>query len=281
MTDRYAVFGNPIAHSKSPQIHAAFARQTGHDLSYEAILAPPDGFIHAVRAFAAAGGRGANVTVPFKQEAYAVATRHSLRASVARAVNTLTFSDGEVGGDNTDGVGLVTDLVANLACTVRGSRILLLGAGGAARGVLLPLLEQQPQSLTLANRTVARAEALATEFETVASRGGAAGVEVPIAACGFAALAGSEFDIVINATSSSLAGDAPDLPDGLYADGALAYDMMYVKGLTTFLRQARDQGAARLADGLGMLVEQAAEAFFLWRGVRPDTAPVLAGLRQG
>jgi len=280
MTDRYAVFGNPVAHSKSPPIHAAFARQTSQDLSYEAILAPLDGFLHAVRTFAAAGGCGANVTVPFKQEAYSLATRHSIRASVARAVNTLTFRDGEVTGDNTDGVGLVTDLVSNPGRTLHGSRILLLGAGGAARGVLLPLLEQRPRGLTLANRTATRAEALAAEFEAVASRDGAAGFEVPIAACGFGALAGEQFDVVINATSAGLTDDAPELPPGIYASGSLAYEMMYGRGLTAFLRAARDQGAAQWADGLGMLVEQAAESFFLWRGVRPDTAPVLASLRR-
>ena len=281
MTDRYAVFGHPVAHSKSPWIHAAFARQTGHEISYEAILAPLDGFAHAVRTFAAAGGEGANVTLPFKQEAYALATRPTLRAALAKAVNTFGFHDGTIEGDNTDGIGLVTDLTVNLGCELRGRRILLLGAGGAARGVLLPLLAQGPALLTIANRTVAKAEALAAEFEPVATRSGAAGADVPLSACGFAALAGIRFDLVINATAASLADEAPALPPGLYSPGSLAYDLMYGKGLTAFLRDAQSQGAGRLADGLGMLVEQAAEAFLLWRGVRPQTGPVLAALRQG
>lgn len=281
MTDRYCVFGNPIAHSKSPQIHAAFARQTGQDMSYEAILAPRDGFAHALRTFAAEGGRGANVTVPFKLEAHALATQCTLRAALAKAVNTLTLHDGAIAADNTDGIGLVTDLTANLGCDPTGRRILLLGAGGAARGVLLPLLARAPRTLTIANRTVAKAEALAAQFEPVATRGGAAGADVPISACGFAALAGCEYDVVINATAASLADETPALPAGLFAPGSLAYDMMYAEALTPFLRVAHEQGAARLADGLGMLVEQAAEAFFVWRGVRPETAPVLAALRRG
>ena len=281
MTDRYCVFGNPIAHSKSPQIHAAFARQTGQDMSYEAILAPRDGFAHALRTFAAEGGRGANVTVPFKLEAHALATQCTLRAALAKAANTLTLHDGTIAADNTDGIGLVTDLVANLGCDPAARRVLLLGAGGAARGALLPLLARAPRTLTIANRTVAKAEALAAQFEPVATRGGAAGADVPISACGFAALAGCEFDVVINATAASLADETPALPAGLFAPGSLAYDMMYAEAVTPFLRAAREQGAARLADGLGMLVEQAAEAFFVWRGVRPETAPVLAALRRG
>jgi shikimate dehydrogenase len=281
MTDRYCVFGNPIAHSKSPRIHAAFARQTGQDMSYEAILAPRDGFAHALRMFAAEGGRGANVTVPFKLEAHALATQCTLRAALATAANTLTLHDGTIAADNTDGIGLVTDLLANLGCDPAARRVLLLGAGGAARGALLPLLARAPRTLTIANRTVAKAEALAAQFEPVATRGGAAGADVPIAACGFAALAGCEFDLVINATAASLAGETPTLPAGLFAPGSLAYDMMYAEALTPFLRAAREQGPVRLADGLGMLVEQAAEAFFVWRGVRPETAPVLAALRRG
>lgn len=281
MTDRYCVFGNPIAHSKSPQIHAAFARQTGQDMSYEAILAPRDGFAHALRTFAAEGGRGANVTVPFKLEAHALATQCTLRAALAKAANTLTLHDGMIAADNTDGVGLVTDLVSNLDCDPAARRVLLLGAGGAARGALLPLLARAPRALTIANRTVAKAEALAAQFEPVATRGGAAGADVPISACGFAALEGCEFDLVINATAASLADETLALPEGLFAPGCLAYDMMYSEALTPFLRAAQEHGAARLSDGLGMLVEQAAEAFFVWRGVRPETAPVLAALRRG
>ncbi|BAL26112.1 shikimate dehydrogenase [Azoarcus sp. KH32C] len=270
--DRYAVIGNPISHSKSPAIHARFAAQTGQELTYEALLGPLDGFAGAVRAFRDAGGRGMNVTVPFKLEAFALAERHSARALAAGAVNTLAFDAEGIFGDNTDGAGLVRDLTHNLGCALAGRRILLLGAGGAARGTLLPLLGTQPASLTLANRTVARAEALVADFaERDAS--------VPLDACGFADLAGRQFDVVINATAASLADEAPPLPAGLYAAGALAYDMMYGRGDTPFLAAARRDGAARLADGLGMLVEQAAESFQLWRGVRPDTAPVLAALR--
>ncbi len=277
MTDRYAVFGHPIAHSKSPRIHAEFARQTGQDLTYEAILAPPDGFAHALRTFAAAGGRGANVTVPFKQEAYALATCHSVRAAAAKAANTLSLRDGTIEADNTDGAGLVADLTGNLGFALSGKRILLLGAGGAARGVLLPLLTQKPVSITLANRTPQKAAALVLEFE---ARAAAAGAEVLLGACGFAALQGLTFDLVINATAASLADQMPPLPPGLYAAGSLAYDMMYGRGLTPFLRAAKSDAAQRCADGLGMLVEQAAEAFLIWRGLRPDTAPVLELLRR-
>ncbi len=271
MTDRYAVIGNPIAHSKSPQIHAVFAGLTFQDMSYEAILAPPDGFAAAVRAFIAAGGRGMNVTVPFKLEAFALADTRSLRAEAAKAVNTLAFSDAGIHGDNTDGAGLVADLTRNLGLELAGKRLLLLGAGGAARGVLLPLLAERPAALTLANRTAAKARQLLAEFLPHAD-------DCPMDAGGFAELAGRQFDLVINATSASLADEAPPLPAGLYAPGSLAYDMVYGRE-TPFLAAARAQGAARLADGLGMLVEQAAESFFLWRGVRPPTAPVLALLR--
>ena len=271
MTDRYAVIGNPIAHSRSPQIHAVFAGLTLQDMRYEAILAPPDGFAAAVRAFIAAGGRGMNVTVPFKLEAYALADTRAPRAEAAGAVNTLAFSAAGIHGDNTDGAGLVADLTRNLGCGIAGKRLLLLGAGGAARGVLLPLLEQQPLSLHLANRTADKARALRDEFFP---RAGACRLE----AGGFGQLSGLQFDLVINATAASLAGESPPLPDGLYAAGSLAYDMVYGRE-TPFLAAARAQGAARRADGLGMLVEQAAESFFIWRGVRPPTAPVLEQLR--
>ena len=265
MTDRYCVFGNPIAHSKSPGIHAAFARQTGQDLSYATILAPLGGFAAAVRAFAAAGGRGANVTVPFKEEAFRLATTLTARAEAAGAVNTLSFAGDEIRGDNTDGAGLVRDIAHNLGFTIAGARILLLGAGGAARGVILPLLEQRPASIFVANRTAAKAVELAGAFKI---EGG-----------GFESPAGRAFDLVVNATSAGLSDAALPLPDGIFAPGCLAYDMMYGKGETPFLAAARAAGAGRLADGLGMLVEQAAEAFFVWRGVRPDTVPVLAELR--
>ena len=271
--DRYAVIGNPIAHSKSPQIHAAFARQTGQELSYEALLAPVDGFAQTVADFRAHGGRGLNVTVPFKLEAFALAERHTARAQAAGAVNTLAFDADGILGDNTDGAGLVRDLTANLDFALAGRRILLLGAGGATRGVLLPLLDSRPARLTIANRTVAKAEALSTLF---AARAG----DCVLDACGFDALAGRRFDLVINATAASLADELPPLPPGLYAEGALAYDMMYARAPTRFMRAALADGAARVADGLGMLVEQAAESFTLWRGVRPDSAPVLAELRR-
>ena len=271
--DRYAVIGNPIAHSKSPQIHAAFARQTGQALSYEALLAPVDGFAQTVAGFRAHGGQGLNVTVPFKLEAFALAEHHTARAQAAGAVNTLAFGADGVLGDNTDGAGLVRDLTANLNFALAGCRILLLGAGGATRGVLLPLLDSRPARLTIANRTVAKADALAALF---AARAG----DTALDACGFDALAGRRFDLVINATAASLADELPPLPPGLYAEGALAYDMMYARAPTRFMRAALADGAARVADGLGMLVEQAAESFTLWRGVRPDSAPVLAELRR-
>jgi shikimate dehydrogenase len=264
MTDRYAVFGHPIAHSKSPQIHAAFARQTGQDMTYEAILAPLDGFADNMAQFIAAGGRGANVTVPFKEEAFRLASRLSARAERAGAVNTLSFDSGDIFGDNTDGAGLVADLTRNLKCALAGKRILLLGAGGAARGVIEPLLEQQPAALVIANRTVSRAQELAGLF----GQG--------VRACGFDAV-DTPFDLVINATAASLAGELPPLSPRIFTPDTLAYDMMYGRD-TPFLTFARSHDAAT-ADGLGMLVEQAAEAFALWRGMRPDTAPVIAALR--
>ena len=272
MTDHYAVIGNPISHSKSPLIHAEFARQTGQDMEYAALLAPLEDFAATVAQFRGDGGKGLNITVPFKQEAWKLANCLTERARLAEAVNTLKFeTDGALLGDNTDGAGLVRDIRENLGIAIAGKRVLLMGAGGAARGVLLPLLEQQPAALFIANRTAAKALELAQQFD-------GKGV---LAGGGYADLAGRAFDLVINATSSSLAGELPPLPPGVFAPGALAYDMMYGKGLTPFLRFAQEQGAARLADGLGMLVEQAAEAFYLWRGVRPETAPVIAMFRAG
>ena len=267
--DTYAVFGHPVAHSKSPAIHAAFARQTGQALLYTAIEAPRAGFRDAVMQFRALGGKGANVTVPFKEEAFRLATNISERARLAQAVNTLRFDGAEIYGDNTDGAGLVRDLTANLGVALAGSRILLLGAGGAARGAIPALLAQSPAQLMIANRTVQRAENLAREF-------GALG---PVAASGFEALA-PEYDLVINATSASLSGDLPPLPPAVLAGAPFAYDMMYGAAETPFLALAGKQGCARRADGLGMLVEQAAESFFLWRGMRPQTQPVLLALRQ-
>ncbi len=264
MTDRYAVIGNPIAHSRSPRIHALFAAQTGQDLTYEAILAPLDGFAATLQAFAAAGGRGVNVTVPFKEEAWRLAGRRSPRAEAAGAANTLSFDGDGIAADNTDGAGLVRDLSDNLGITLAGKRILLLGAGGAARGVILPLQDAKPAELTIANRTADKAVALAATFP------GTAG-------CGFPALAGRSYDVVINATSAGLADAALPLADELFAPGCVAYEMVYGRE-TPFMAQARRSGV-RVADGLGMLVEQAAEAFFVWRGIRPDTAPVLREMR--
>lgn len=268
MTDVYAVFGNPIAHSKSPAIHAEFARQTRQDMAYSALLAPMDGFREAVFAFRDRGGRGANVTVPFKEQAFALSTRLSERAESAGAVNTLVFAPDGIYGDNTDGAGLVRDLTANLGFALAGRRILLMGAGGAARGVILPILECSPAELFIANRTVEKAKALAALFPSEAGQ---------LTGGGYGDIGGG-FDLVVNATAASLAGDLPPLPDTVFNAGALAYDMMYGRD-TPFLAFARARGA-RVADGLGMLVEQAAEAFRLWRGVRPDTAPVIRMLRD-
>ena len=266
--DRYAVIGNPIAHSKSPEIHARFAQQTGQNIVYERLLAPLDGFERTVRDFIAAGARGANVTVPFKLEAHALATELSVRAQAAGAVNTLRFSDDVIFGDNTDGVGLVTDIVRNAGVALHGKRVLLLGAGGAARGVMLPLLDEKPAELVVANRTVEKAAELAREFSAPHGR---------VHACGFGELDG-RFDVIINATSSAIAGDMPPLAPELFGPGTLAYEMMYGREATPFMRFAAQAGATT-RDGLGMLVEQAAEAFLVWRGVRPDTAPVYAALR--
>jgi shikimate dehydrogenase len=266
MTDRYVVIGNPIAHSKSPQIHARFAQQTGEDIRYEHLLAPVDGFAASVRDFIAVGGRGANVTVPFKLEAFALADERSTRADAAGAVNTLRFEDGRIIGDNTDGVGLVRDIVVNAAIPVAGKRVLLLGAGGAARGVILPLLAEAPAELMIANRTVAKAQELLTHFAHPALK-----------ASRFEELDGV-FDIVINATSASLSAELPPLPAVVLSSQTFAYDMMYGAQPTVFMQLAASCGAAA-RDGLGMLVEQAAESFFLWRAVRPDTRPVYDWLR--
>jgi shikimate dehydrogenase len=274
MTDRYAVVGNPIAHSKSPEIHAAFARQTGHDIDYARLLAPPGGFRSTVQSFREAGGKGVNVTVPFKLEAFDLADDVSQRAKDAEAANFLRFDNGRIHADNTDGVGLTRDIVQNLGFGLAGKRVLLMGAGGAAQGVLTPLLEHEPSILTIANRTVEKALRLAEKFR-----------HKPVAAasvlCGlrFGELAGHHFDLVINATSSSLQGELPPLPADAFAIGALGYDMMYGVTPTPFLAFAAAHGA-RISDGLGMLVEQAAESFLLWRGVRPQTAPVIALLRN-
>ncbi|MGJ9417032.1 shikimate dehydrogenase [Massilia sp. CMS3.1] len=268
MTDRYCVIGNPIAHSKSPEIHAVFAAQTGQDISYERCLAPLDGFAETVRNLVAQGYKGANVTVPFKIEAVGVASRLSERALAAGAVNTLSFTNGEIVGDNTDGPGLVADIVQNAGVTLAGKRILLLGAGGAARGIMLPFIEGGPQSILVANRTRATADSLVASFS---------GHDVELAACGVDEIAGP-FDIVINATSSSLSDAMPPVPASAFAKETLALDIMYGSAPSPFMAFAAAQGAST-RDGLGMLVEQAAEAFTVWRGVRPDTGDVLTQLR--
>jgi shikimate dehydrogenase len=265
MTDKYAVIGNPIAQSKSPQIHAEFAKQCGQDMTYAALLAPVDGFNAAVDAFRADGGRGMNVTVPFKLNAYAYATELMERAKLAGAVNCLKFVGDRVLAENYDGVGMVNDIQANLGFPIRGRRVLLLGAGGAARGGVLPVLAQHAAELVIVNRTVAKAHVLKEMFSPYGA----------VASCGYADLGGRNFDIVLNATTASLHGELPPITAGIFAPDCLAYDLVYGKGLTPFLRLARDAGAARLADGAGMLVEQAAEAFLWWRGVRPSTRAML------
>jgi shikimate dehydrogenase len=270
MSDRYGVIGNPVAHSKSPQIHTAFARQTGQDLVYVRLSAPRDGFRAEVDRFLAHGGKGLNVTVPFKQEAAAVCSFISDRAKDAQAVNTLTFAAGALHGDNTDGAGLVRDLEHNLSLRLNGLKVLLLGAGGAARGVVMPLIAKGVRMIVIANRDVAKAAALEAHF----------GVFGNVRARGYKDLPGASYDLIVNCTSASLNNEVPPIPGSVFAPGGTAYDMVYTaSGNTAFLDMARDCGAAQAVDGLGMLVEQAAESFHIWRGVHPDTAPVLAALR--
>jgi len=270
MTDRYAVVGNPVAHSCSPSIHAQFAEQTGQDIRYERLLAPLDRFVETAEAFRAAGGRGLNVTLPFKLQAFAYAQRRSPRAQAAGAVNTLAFSPGEVFGDNTDGIGMVRDIVGRLGVSLAGCRVLMAGAGGAARGVLLPLLEAGVAAVVVANRTPARAEELAR----------LAG-DPRVSGCGLDALATGDgrFDVVINATSAGLDDAETPLPDTCLRDARLAYDMVYGARATPFMQWASRLGCVQVSDGLGMLVEQAAESFLIWRGVRPQTGPVFRRLR--
>jgi shikimate dehydrogenase len=266
MTDKYAVIGNPISHSKSPQIHKMFAEQTGQDISYEAILAPLDGFAATIERLRNEGYRGCNVTVPFKQSAYQLSNqKHYLSYDVvhAHAANTIEFKSDGVHLYNTDGIGLIRDIQDNRGVLLRGKRVLLMGAGGAARGVLSPLRDAGA-AITVANRTIDKAIILAERFV--------------VSSCSYEELAGKQFDVIINATSAGLSDEMPPLPPGIFAPGTLAYDMMYGRE-TPFMKFAREHGAAVISDGLGMLVEQAAESFFIWRGVRPETAQVIAALR--
>lgn len=270
--DLYAVVGNPISHSKSPRIHSLFASQTDEKLEYTAIQAPQDGFADTVTGFFQRGGQGLNVTVPFKEQAWELADRRTERAELAGAANTLyEDSNGLLTADNTDGKGLVMDLTENHCITLAGLRILVLGAGGAVRGVLGPLLAEEPSSLVIANRTVAKAEGLVTLFEPVAG-------QTLLEACGFEELK-EPFDLIINGTSASLQGDLPPISPNVIGAGTVVYDMMYSLQTTTFNQWALDHGATLVFDGLGMLVEQAAESFRIWRGVRPETRPVIDELR--
>jgi shikimate dehydrogenase len=268
MTDRYALIGNPVSHSKSPLIHAEFARLAGQDLTYETIEAPAGGFAATADAFRAAGGRGINVTLPFKLDAFDYATERNERARLAGAVNCMKFEDGRAIAENYDGVGLVNDIAVNLGCPMSGRRVLLLGAGGAARGALLPFLECTPALLVVMNRTLAKATALGEQFGSYGK----------LATGGYGDFEGEAFDIVVNATSASLRGELPPVRKTAFSAGCLAYDLVYGKGTTPFLKLAREAGAGKLADGIGMLVEQAAEAFVWWRGVRPATRPLIEKL---
>ena len=269
MTDRYAVIGNPISHTKSPLIHGAFAESTWQDFEYTALLGPLDAFPAAVHAFRDGGGRGMNVTAPFKLQAFELADEKSERARLAGAANALKFErDGRILAENFDGIGLVNDIVRNLHVSMTGKRVLLLGAGGAVRGALLPFLAERPAELVLANRDAAKAAHLAHELAASgAVRGG-----------GYADIGEGRFDLVVNATSASLHAELPPVSPGVFAGDGLAYELAYGKGLTPFLRLAQNAGVKRFADGVGMLVEQAAEAFVWWRGVRPETRALIEQL---
>ena len=270
--DLYAVVGNPISHSKSPRIHSLFAQQTGEAVEYTAIQAPLEDFAGTVHHFFDHGGKGLNITVPFKEQAWTLAEHRTHRAELAGAANTLYLDqEDQLVADNIDGVGIVRDLRENHGVPLKGARVLVLGAGGAVRGVLGPLLDEQPASVVVANRTVARAEALARLFGWEHS-----GIE--LSACGFEQVEGP-FDLVINGTSASLKGDLPAITADVIGADTVVYDMMYSLQTTTFNQWALDHGAVRVFDGLGMLVEQAAEAFFVWRGVRPETSAVIEELR--
>ncbi len=266
LIDHYAVFGCPIKHSKSPRIHQIFAQQTGQLLEYSAQEVPAENFSAAVAAFFAKGGKGLNCTIPLKELAWAYADVKTERAQLSKAVNTLALqADGSLLGDNTDGIGLVTDLMSNHAVTLAGSRILILGAGGASRGIIAPILEQSAHSIVIANRTIDKAINLAAEFHHKGS----------ITGCGFNDLKNRQFDLIINATSTSLSGQLPPLPEDLLTKNGVCYDLAYSNEPTVFVRWGLENQALKSLDGLGMLVEQAAEAFFIWRGIRPETRPVI------
>jgi shikimate dehydrogenase len=267
--DLYAVVGHPISHSKSPRIHALFAAQTGERIDYTGIQAPLNGFRETVQGFFERGGKGLNVTLPFKEEAWALAKERTERAQVAGAVNTLYRDEqGEIRGDNTDGAGLVRDLIINHEVELTNRRVLILGAGGAVRGVLVPLLASRPAQVVIANRTPQKARALAQQVEG----------RVMVQGCGFEDIHDA-YDVIINGTSASLQGDLPPLSPSIFHDASVSYDMMYGPDATPFNQWAQACGARLTLDGLGMLVEQAAESFLRWRGVRPDTGPVIAELR--
>lgn len=270
MTDQYAVFGNPINHSKSPNIHRQFAEQTGQDLHYAKQLVPVDTFVQAAQDFFAQGGKGLNVTIPFKVEAFSFAQELTARAQRAGAVNVLALqANGTILGDNTDGIGMVHDM-HNLDWNLQHKRILILGAGGAVRGILQPVLAEHPTQVVIANRTLSKAEELAREFHDLGD----------VLARSYEQLAGEKFDIVINGTSASLTDELPPLPANLLNANACCYDLMYGAEPTVFLKWALENGAAKIADGLGMLIGQAAEAFYLWRHIRPEVVPVITAMRR-
>jgi len=270
MTDLYAVMGNPINHSKSPQIHSEFAEQTSQDIVYSAMQVPLDGFESAVKNFFTKSGKGLNITVPFKEQAFKVADKLTIRAQTAQAVNTLILQeDGTILGDNTDGAGLVGDLISNHQVALKGQRILVIGAGGAVRGILQPFLSEQPHSITVVNRTFEKAQTLAKSFNEFGN----------ISACEFEQLEGP-FDVIINGTSASLSGELPPIPACVINEKTVVYDMMYGKELTPFLLWSQKNGAAKVLDGLGMLVGQAAVSFKLWRNKQPDSQAVLLNMRK-
>ena len=269
--DKFAVFGNPIKQSKSPIIHTLFAQQYAQHIEYRAVRVELDDFVQATNRFFEGGGAGLNITVPFKHEAFALAHRNSERSLRAGAVNVLTLADdGLIDGDNTDGIGLIRDLIANLGWTVQGLRVLLVGAGGAARGVLEPLLRERPRELLVVNRTAARAAELAVEFAGIG----------PLEGGAFDLIGTRQFDLIINATSAGLSGAVPELPSSMLTERSCCYDMVYGAEPTPFLRWSADHAAGAVSDGLGMLVEQAAEAFYIWRQLRPETRSVIDQLRE-